>query len=72
MVINLVAKILVVIGALNWGLIGVSNLLGGRYLNVVEYIFIELLNQTVIVDTIYTLVGIGAIITIISMVKGGE
>ena len=66
MIHHTIAKILVLIGALNWGLVGASNFLG-RQINLVEYIFVENLNAPTIADTIYILVGLAAVIMIINM-----
>ena len=56
-----IAMVLVIIGALNWGLVGVTNLLGSRF-DLVEYIAIYLLNLPVLGDIIYILVGISAVV----------
>lgn len=56
-----IAIILVLIGALNWGLVGITNLLGQRF-DLVEYSMIGLLNSPVLADIIYIIVGIAAII----------
>lgn len=54
-----ICYILIIIGALNWGLIGTMNF------NLVEYLF----NQSIITRVIYIIVGIAAIISIILTVK---
>ncbi len=54
-----ICYILIIIGALNWGLIGIFNF------NLVEYLF----NESVITRVIYILVGIAAIISIILTAK---
>ncbi len=51
--------ILIIIGALNWGLVGTMNF------NLVEYFF----NQGVITRTLYIIIGIAAIISIILTAK---
>lgn len=65
MVIHLIAKILVIIGALNWGLTGLANLTGISQINVIEHIGVTVLGQSNIVDYIYLLVGIAAIVVIV-------
>lgn len=50
-VINVIAIILVIIGGINWGLVGIFNF------NVVDYLF----KETYIDRIIYTLVGISAV-----------
>ena len=54
-IIDKIALILVIIGAINWGLIGIFNL------NLVELIFG---NMTAFARIIYSLVGIAAVINI--------
>ena len=66
-----IAKILVIIGALNWGLVGVSNLLK-RPINIVEYLFFELANMPNVADTIYILVGAAAIVMIIAEIANRQ
>ena len=59
--IHTIAMILVIVGALNWGLVGITNLLGNRF-DLVEYIAIYLLNVPVLADIIYILVGVSALL----------
>lgn len=59
--IHTIAMILVIVGALNWGLVGITNLLGSRF-DLVEYITIYLLNVPVLADIIYILVGVSALL----------
>ncbi len=54
-----ICYILIIIGALNWGLVGTMNF------NLVEYFF----NQGVITRTLYIIIGIAAIISIILTAK---
>ena len=70
MVIYLIAKILVIIGALNWGLVGISNLTNVGQLNVVEYIGVDLLGMPAVADSIYIIVSLAAIVMLVFMVKG--
>lgn len=53
------AWILVIIGALNWGLVGLGMLLGGANWNIVSLIFGGL---PVVESLVYVLVGISAIV----------
>ena len=72
--IIIVAKIFVLVGALNWGLVGISNFTGGRRMNLVEFIFSDLLQFSDAADYVYILVGIFAVImiivTIVNMMRG--
>lgn len=54
-----ICYILIIIGALNWGLVGALNF------NLVEYFF----NQGAITRTLYIIIGIAAIISIILTAK---
>lgn len=54
-----ICYILIIIGALNWGLVGTMNF------NLVEYFF----NQGVVARTIYIIIGIAAIVSIILTAK---
>lgn len=56
-----IAMILVIIGSLNWGLVGITNLLGDRF-DLVEYVAVHLLNSSVLADSIYIAVGLAAIV----------
>lgn len=48
---------LVVVGALNWGLVGLGNMLGGANWNVVQM----LLGAAGLADTVYVLVGLSGL-----------
>ena len=65
-----IAKIIVVIGGLNWGLVGVTNLFGNHF-DLVEYIGYDLLNMPVVADSIYTIVGIAAVVMLVGMLDRG-
>ena len=65
-----IAKVLLIIGGLNWGLIGVTHLFNNHF-DLVEYIGYNLLNAPVISDVIYVIVGISAIIVLVSMLDRG-
>ena len=54
-----ICYILIVLGAINWGLVG------GFNFNLVEYLF----NQGALTRTIYILIGIAAIVSIILTIK---
>lgn len=51
---------LVIIGALNWGLVGLGGLFFGNPINLVELIF----GMGAIANIVYLLVGISAVITL--------
>lgn len=59
-----IAGILVIIGALNWGLYGLGMLLGGAW-NLVEMIF----GSGTLAAIVYLLVGISGIYMLIKMFK---
>lgn len=54
-----VAWILVIIGALNWGLVGLGSLMGSNW-NLVELIF----GSGILASVIYVLVGVSAIVSL--------
>ena len=56
-----IALILVLVGALNWGLVGVSELMGTRF-DIVEYIGVTLLGLPIVAQVIYIVVGLAAIV----------
>ena len=60
-----IAKILVIVGGLNWGIIGVTHLFGNHF-DLVEYIGYGLLNAPIISDILYVIVGIAAVIMLVS------
>jgi len=59
-VVDWIALILVIIGAINWGLIGIANF------NLVEFIFGGL---TIVTKIVYILVGVSGIVLIYSAAK---
>ncbi len=59
-VIDWIALILVIIGAVNWGLVGIANF------NLVEFVFGGL---TIVTKIVYILVGISGIVLIYSAAK---
>lgn len=66
--INLIATTLVIIGGLNWGLVGITNFLSSPF-NLVEYIFTQILGVPIITDIIYVLIGVSAIIASFTMMN---
>lgn len=68
MSLNLVAWVLVVVGAINWGLVGLGDLAGsGASWNVVEMILGSLGGQ--IVSIVYVLVGAAGVWMLVKKVK---
>ena len=61
-----IARIIVLIGALNWGLVGITNLFW-QHFNLVDYIAYDILIMPTIAYIIYTIVGIAAIAMVIGM-----
>ena len=60
-----IVSILVVIGALNWGLVGLSGLMGSSSWNVVEMIF----GSGMFASIIYLLVGLSGVWMLVKMFK---
>ena len=63
-----IAMVLTIVGGLNWGLVGITELFGSRF-DLVEYIFIGLINVPVLAYIVYALVGISAVIVAVNMNK---
>ncbi len=61
-----IAMILTLIGALNWGLVGVTSVLGNRF-DLVEWLSLDLLNIPIIGDVIYIVVGVSAVVVLVMM-----
>ncbi|MCY4576985.1 MAG: DUF378 domain-containing protein [Candidatus Kaiserbacteria bacterium] len=61
-----IAKVLTIIGGLNWGLVGVTHAFG-THLDLVEYIGYDILNAPVVSDVVYIIVGIAAVIVLVGM-----
>lgn len=59
-ILNLISRILVVIGALNWGLIAIS----------ANWNLVELLQVSWLIRLVYALVGLSALYTIFTWKKG--
>lgn len=67
-----VAKTLVLIGALNWGFVGITILLSdyfgiGRRFDPVEYIGVDLLGIPAISIAVYILIGFAAVIVLVTV-----
>ncbi len=62
----MVAWWLVIIGAINWGLVGISGFIDGLYLNVVNLL---LGNWPAVESLVYVLVGIAALVAIFGCKK---
>ncbi|MDY6774422.1 MAG: DUF378 domain-containing protein [Candidatus Nanohaloarchaea archaeon] len=58
--VGLASLVLVIIGALNWGLVGIGGFLGSNW-NVVDIIFAQALGVGVLADLIYLLVGLAGL-----------
>ena len=63
-----IGKIVTIIGGLNWGLIGVTNLFG-RHFDLVEYIGYDLLNVPEVSYVIYTIVGFAALVMLVGLMN---
>ncbi|MDD9868075.1 MAG: DUF378 domain-containing protein [Candidatus Campbellbacteria bacterium] len=57
---------LIVIGGINWGLVGIGNFLQ-RDWDVVNWLFTDLLGWNVVTNIVYVVVGIAAIAAIVTM-----
>jgi len=57
---------LIVIGGINWGLVGIGNFLQ-RDWDVVNWLFTDLLGWDVVTNIVYVVVGIAAIAAIVTM-----
>lgn len=64
--LDLVAVILVVVGGLNWGLVGLTGLFGDSTLNFVEML---LGAMPVFRDVVYSLVGVAALYSLYKLFK---
>ncbi|MCJ7479017.1 MAG: DUF378 domain-containing protein [Candidatus Nanohaloarchaeota archaeon QJJ-7] len=66
--VGLVSLILIIVGALNWGLVGLGGFIGSD-LNVVDIVFAQALGLGVLADLIYLLVGIAGLYEIYHAVE---
>lgn len=64
-VLNLVIQVLVVAGALNWGLVGLLNL------NVVEMLGELVGAKEVVSRVVYVLVGVAGVLQLVNLVRPG-
>jgi len=62
-VLNTIALILLIVGGLNWGLVGLLNF------DLVAAIFGEM---SVLSRAVYALVGLSALIQLVALVRGGD
>jgi len=62
-----IAIMLSLIGALNWGIVGFSNLLNNRF-NLIEW-FANSIDYPILADLIYIAVGISAIVALSAIKK---
>lgn len=69
MLIQKIGMVLVLVGALNWGLVGVTSLFGSEF-DLVQYIFTGLIGLPVLTNIVYVIVGIAAIILAVTSKKG--
>ena len=53
-------KILVIIGGLNWGLVGIGNFVGGDW-NVVNWLFTDLIGVQLLTNIVYVIIGLSAV-----------
>ena len=65
MMIQKIAMVLVLIGALNWGLVGVTNFFSARF-DLVEFLAINLIGSEMIGDIIYIIVGAAAVLVAVT------
>ena len=65
---HMITKVIVLIGALNWGLVGITNLFGTHF-DLVEYIGYDLLRAPIVAHLIYTVVGIAALVMVVGMLN---
>lgn len=63
-----IAKVLTIVGGLNWGLVGVTNLFGSHF-DLVEWIGYTLLNAPEVSYVLYTIVGLAALVVLVGMMN---
>lgn len=63
-----ISEILVLIGGLNWGLVGITNFFGTEF-NLVDWIFIDLINVEFLANLVYVLVGLAALSMLYNMMR---
>ena len=62
-VLDWVALVLVIIGGLNWALVGIF------YFDLVSYVFVQTLNLLIVARIVYVLVGVAALYLIYTASK---
>jgi len=62
-VLDWVALVLVIVGGLNWALVGLF------YFDLVSYLFVQLLNMVMVARAVYVLVGVAALYSIFTVSK---
>ena len=65
--VHTVALILSLVGALNWGLVGITSMMGTRF-DLVEYLGM-MVGFSMLSDIIYIIVGLSAIVVLVMMHK---
>ncbi len=67
--VYLISVILVVVGALNWGLVGITEFFFFFRFDLVEYIFINLLGFPALAYLVYVLVGVAGVIVAVKQFR---
>lgn len=65
----MIAGILLVIGGLNWGLVGISGFLGQNW-DLVKLLFIDLIKIPLLAWIVYIVVGVSAVLHLSCCIKG--
>ena len=66
MLLYYLAMTFTLIGALNWGVVGVTSVSGNRF-NFVDWLASGILEIPVAADIVYIIVGLGALVVLITM-----
>ena len=66
MLLYYLAMTFTLIGALNWGVVGVTSVSGDRF-NFVDWFAAGFLEMPLVADIIYIIVGLGALVVLIMM-----
>ncbi len=70
MLLYRITKIITIIGALNWGIVGTASILFNRSFDLVDWFWVGLLKTPLIfADITYAIVGIAAVVFIILNAK---
>ena len=67
-----VSWILVLVGGLNWGLVGVTELFHSSRFDLVEWLFVDLLGIPVLASIVYLLVGLAALSAMRQVLQGRQ